>query len=908
VSRDGPPERFYRFLLRLFLPRALRDEAESELVEIFRDAHARRRERGTSAVTFWVRTIADAVVTGVMERIGSDSRTRRAAPDRNRDQGGVGMEHLLKDLRFAVRQLFRRPGFTAVLVLTLALGIGANTAVFSVVNAVLLRPLPYPDQGDLAVVFDQFPGLNLTEFPASGPEYIEYREQNRSFEQLAAYTTAGTAITGDGEPERVQFTSASWQLFPAIGLEPEIGRVFADADDRPGAEAVVVLSHALWQRRYAGDPGALGRTLILNGTPQTIVGVMPADFRFPEPDVQLWVPLGLDPASPGGRGSHYLSMVGRLRPGVTLASARAEVGDLMERWSADPAVDHSWNAENHPAVIQSLRDQMVGDVSRPLWIMLGAVVVVLLIACANVANLLLVRGEGRVREISVRTAMGAGRWRIVSQLLTESVVMAGAGGLAGLALAWAGVRGLVAIAPPDLPRADEIGVDPMVLSFTVGVTLLAGVLFGLAPALQAGRTDVQASLREEGRSGTSARGRVRVRQLLVVSETALAIVLLVAAGLLLQSFRRLSAVDPGFRPEQVITMSVSVPAFKYPDFPQVDAFHRELRERVAAIPGVQTVGEVRTAPLAGSLSPNDVEVEGFDRHQAGDEGPPMNADVQLVSAGYFEAMGIDMVEGRGFDERDDITAPVVVVVSEELAKRYWPDRSAIGGRIRQSGYQPALEWGEVVGVVEDIRHEGLDQPVRGTLYFVFPQSVRTWYLARAMTLVVRTNVDPQSVIGAARSQLLEMDSDVPLYQVETMSRAIADSTSTQRFTMLLQLVFALVALTLAAIGLYGVMSFTVARRTPEIGIRMALGAERGEVLRMVVGQGMGIVLVAAVLGVGGALAAGRVLSGLLYGVTARDPVTYATVVGTLLLVAFVACWIPARRASAVDPGSALRYE
>jgi putative ABC transport system permease protein len=551
---------------------------------------------------------------------------------------------------------------------------------------------------------------------------------------------------------------------------------------------------------------------------------------------------------------------------------------------------------------------MVGDVKRPLWVMLGGVVVVLLIACANVANLLLAHGEGRVREISVRTAIGAGRWRIVAQLLTESVVTAAAGGLAGLAIAWAGVRALVAIAPADLPRAGEIAVDPVVLSFTLVVTLIAGVLFGLAPALQAGRTDVQASLREEGRSGTVSARRVRLRHLLVVSETSLAIVLLVAAGLLLQSFRRLSAVDPGFQPEQVITMSVSVPAFKYPDFAGVDAFHRELRERVAAIPGVQTVGAVRTAPLAGSLPPNDVEVEGLVARQGPEDGPPMNADVQIVTPGYFQAMGIELLDGRDFDERDAIDAPVVAVVSEELAKRYWPDRGALSGRIRQSGYQPALEWAEVVGVVEDVRQEGLDRPTRGTLYFVLPQGVRTWYPVRAMTLAVRTSVEPESVISAVRSQLYDMDADVPLYQVETMSRAIADSTSTQRFTMLLQLVFAAVALTLAAIGLYGVMSFTVARRTPEIGIRMALGAQRGEVLRMVVRQGMGIVLVAAVIGVGGALAAGRVLAGLLYGVSPRDPMTYAGVVGALVLVAFVACWVPARRASAVDPGSALRYE
>jgi predicted permease len=395
---------------------------------------------------------------------------------------------------------------------------------------------------------------------------------------------------------------------------------------------------------------------------------------------------------------------------------------------------------------------------------------------------------------------------------------------------------------------------------------------------------------------------VRLRQLLVVSETALAIMLLVGAGLLLQSFRRLAAVEPGFVPEQTVLASLSPPAHKYADFAEVDAFHRELRERVAALPGVTSVGEVRTAPLGGSLSPNDVEVDGLVRQE---DGPPMNADIQAISAGYLETMGIQLVEGRDFDGRDHISAPVVAIVSEELAQRYWPGRSALGGRIRQTGYQ---DWAEVVGVVKDVRHEGLDRPVRGTLYFVHAQSARAWSPLRLMTLVVRTDLDPASVIPAVRAQLREMDAEVPLFAVETMSQAIRDSTATQRFTMLLQLVFSVVALTLAAIGLYGVMSFTVARRTPEIGIRMALGAERGEVLRMVVGQGMGLVLVAAVLGVGGALATGRVLAGLLYGISPRDPATYASVVGTLVLVALIACWIPARRASAVDPGRALRYE
>ena len=896
----------YRFLLRLLLPARVREEGEEEIVGLFREERARARERGTSGTGFWIRMVADALLMGVLERLPgrSQGRERRAGQDHgHRGDGEVGMEQLLKDIRLAVRQLVRRPGFALVLIVTLALGIGANTAVFSVVNAVLLRPLAYDEPERLVAVWTQFPSMELLEFPASAPEYIDYRTQSRSFEQLAGFVSQARTITGDGEPERVQVAFATWQLFPTLGLEPALGRVFSEAEDVAGADGVVVLSWGLWQTRFGGDPGVVGRSVLLDGTPLTVVGVMPAEFRFPDAETRAWIPLGLDPANPGGRSSHYLSMVGRLAPGVTPEAAAVELRSLSETWAADPTLDHTWSPDFHPAFVRSLREQTVGDVSRTLWVMMGAVLVVLLIACANVANLLLVRGEGRIKEISVRTALGAGRLRIVSQLLTESLIMALTGGTAGLALAWVGVRALRAVAPPDLPRLDEIGVDPQVLLFSLAVTVGAGIFFGLIPALQAGRTDVQASLREEGRGGSVGLGRMRMRQLLVVSETALAVMLLVAAGLLLQSFRRLQAVDPGFRAEQVLSLSLNVPAASYPDTADVTAFYEGLVPRMAALPGVTSAGAVRTAPLAGALPPNDVEVDGYlmpDR-----DAPPLNVDAQMVTPGYFEAMGIRLLEGRVFDGRDGADAPLVAVVSEQLAERYWSGRSALGGRIRQSGFP---EWTEVVGVVADVHQEGLDQEARPTLYFVHPQGGRTWFPVRAMTLVLRTAVEPTSLVGAVRREVQAVDPDIALYQVETLSQAVADSTATERFSMLLQLVFALVALTLAAVGIYGVMAFSVARRTGEIGIRMALGADRGQVLRMVVGQGMTIVLVAVLLGVGGALATAQVLSSLLYGISPRDPVTYAAVVGTLVAIAFLACWLPARRASGVDPGSALRYE
>jgi putative ABC transport system permease protein len=812
------------------------------------------------------------------------------------------MDELFQDVRYGFRQLIRRPGFSAVLVLTLALGIGANTAVFSVVNGVLLDALPYPDAEELAVLWTQFPTMQLNEFPASEPEYTEFRDQNRSFEYVAGYLTGARTLTGGDTPERLQATISTWQLFPVLGVDPILGRVFTEAEDTPGDNDVVVLSHRLWQGRFGADPSLVGQTVQLDGTPMTVLGVMPPAFEFPTPGTDLWIPRAMDPANPRGRTNHRLAMVGRLNDGVTVERAAAEMEQLIVTWDWANQRGHGWAPESHPALIRPLHEQIVGDVRTALWVLLGAVGVVLLIACANVANLLLVRGEGRIREISIRTALGAQRRRIIRQLVTESVITAAVGGVAGVALGYGGVRLLLALAPTNLPRIGQVGLNTEVLIFSAGVTLVAGLIFGLAPAFQASRVDVQAALREEGRGGTVGQKRFRLRQLLVVSETALALVLLITAGLLIQSFWRLKSVDPGFNAENVLSLQVSLPGTVYPDANAIMGFYGELMSRARALPAVTFASAVRTAPLDGSLPPNDLDVEGF--VQPADP-IPMNADIQMVAHDYFRTLGIPLLSGRTFEGADNQESPVVAVVSQTMADRYWPGADPIGKLVRQSGYP---EYATVVGLVSDVHQEGLRIEPRATLYFLHEQGPRTWYPESDMTLVLRTGIEPLSIVRAVRREVANLDRDVPVYEVRTMAQSLDDSTATERFSMLLQMVFALVALALAAIGIYGVISYSVAQRTHEIGIRMALGAQRDEIVGMVVGQGMKIVFAAATVGVVGALFAGSVLSSLLFGIQANDPLTFAAVTAVLILVAFGACFLPARRASSVDPQQALRYE
>ena len=806
-------------------------------------------------------------------------------------------------MRYTLRQWARKPAFTGILVLTLALGIGANTAVFSVVQGVLLQPLPYPQPERLTVAWSQFPTMDLMEFPSSWPEFDDYRREASSFQELGLWGRTQSTLTGDDNPERLDIAYFTWTMWPVLGVEPAVGRVFTEQEDVAGSDDVVVLSYGLWQRRFGGDPGVVGSTIEMNGTAQTVLGGMPRGFGFPDQGTVAWTPLGLDPGDPPGRSNHFGNILGRLAPGVPVEQATTELAGLVQRWQDDESLGHTWHHEFHPAFLRPLHEDTVGDMRASLMVLLGAVGFVLLIACANVANLLLVRGEARLREVSIRAAMGAARGRVVRQLLTENLLLALVGLGAGLLLARLGLKALLALAPPDLPRTEAIGLNGTVMAFSAVVALVAGILFGLAPAVQTMRMDVQGALRDEGRGGTAGRRRFVSRQLLVVSQTALAVMLLIGAGLLIQSFWRLRSVDPGFRTEDVLAFSLSIPTTAYPEAADVTGFYRDLAPRLAALPGVTATGMVRTAPLTGSLPPNDIEFEGIPRTE--EDGPPLNADIQMVSAGYFETLRIPLLQGRVFDATDDADSELVAVVDEVLARRFFEDPAdAIGERVAQSGREMA----RIVGIVGSVRQEGLAEEPRASVYLLHAQSPRTWFPVRGMTVLLRTGVEPLGLVDAVRREVRSMDANLPVYQVTTMERTLSDATARERFSMFLQLVFAGVALLLAMVGIYGVLSYSVAQRTREIGIRMALGAQREGILRLVVGQGMTMVVAALALGVVGAMLGAQVMASLLFGISPRDPATYAAVVVALLVVSAVACWLPARRASSVSPQTALRYE
>jgi putative ABC transport system permease protein len=803
------------------------------------------------------------------------------------------MSTLLQDLRYAVRMLLKNLSFAVIAVIALALGIGANAAIFSVVNAVLLRPLPFEDPDNLVVIREtklpQFP-----EFSVSPGNFLDWQKQNNVFERIAALNSTAFNLVGTGEPERLQGLRITDGFFAMLGAQPQMGRDFLPEEDQPGRNNVVILSHGLWQRRFGGDPDIINQTLTLSGNSYTVVGVMPQTFRYGGSSTELFTPMAFTAQQAQQHGSHFLGAIGRLKPGVTLEQARSEMSAIADRLAEQyPDTNAGWNVKMTPML-----DYAVGSIKPALLVLLGAVAFVLLIACANVANLLLARAAARQKEIAIRTALGAGRWRIVRQLLTESVLLSVIGGAAGLLLAVWGTDLLLALAPEDLPRVKDVSLDGRVLAFTAGITLLTGLSFGLVPALHASRPNLNETLKDAGRGSTEGGRRQMIRSTLVVVEVAMALVLLVGAGLMIKSFLRLQNVDPGFNPNNALAVSISLPQKKYSDDDQRAGFYAELIEKVSALPGVQSVGASNVVPFTGNDYVLGFLIQGRPPYPRG-EGPSTN--YYAVSPGYFKAMGIPLIKGRYFTEQDRKDSLRVAIINETMAKKFFPDEDPIGKGIHVTNGPEVYR--EIVGIVGDVKHYGLDQTTNVQTYEPYTQQPFSF-----MTLVVRSAADPTSLGPAIRGEVLGIDKEQPVASIRPLDQLLAASIAQQRFSMLLLGIFASVAMVLAGVGLYGVMSYSVTQRTHEIGIRMALGAAQRDVLKLVVGHGMILTLVGVALGLVSAFALTRLMSTLLFGVSATDPVTFAAIPVAITAVALVACAVPARRAIKVDPMVALRYE
>jgi predicted permease len=816
---------------------------------------------------------------------------------------------LVQDLRFTLRSLRQRPGFTALTVLTLALGIGATSAIFSVVNGVLLRPLPYHEPDGVVLVHTRLEGTPGREL--SLPEFFDLREQSRSFSRLAGFANGSLTLTGSGTPERLQAGYVTAEAFPVVGVSPARGRGFAAAEDLPGRPPVVVLSDGLWRRRFGADPDIVGRTLILDDVPTTVLGIMPPEFQLPThyagPGMELWTLMRLDPSvDRSERGWHWLTVMGRLRPGVDVAAADRETASLMAGMLQ--RYPHEYDADFTGSVSPAI-EVLVGDIRPVILVLMGAVGLLLLIACANVASLLLARAEARHREIAVRAALGARAGRIVRQLLTESVALAVAGGLLGLLLALWGVRGLVAMAPPTLPRLETIGLDGWVLAFTAVITLTTGMLFGLAPAVQAARPDLANALTEGGRGGSAGLRRQRFRRGLVVSQIALALVLVAAAGLLVQSFARMRGVDPGFEPGHLLTARVELTPVRYESNEKIRAFYQRLVERLEAIPGVRSAAVVKALPMM-QLELGDWSFVREGLHSLPPRPSEWNlAYWQTMSPEYFETMRIPVLQGRGIEATDRIGSSGVAVINHTLARQVWPGGDALGQRILMGGGATDSVWRTIVGVVGDVRHRGLDAEPRPEIYLPYAQfPAGTGTPQRTMRIALRSAGDPVQLTGALRAAVAELDPDLPVGEIQTMEEALGTWAAERRLTMVLVGAFALLALALGAVGVYGVMAHLVVQRTREIGIRMALGAVPREILALVLSQGAWLAFLGIAAGLAGALAATRLLASLLFGVGPTDPITFLATAGALAVVAGAASVLPAVRAVRTDPVDALRSD
>ena len=817
------------------------------------------------------------------------------------------MGNLIQDLRYGTRMLLKQPGFTAVTIITLALGIGANTAIFSVVNGLLLRPLPYHNSERLAIIWTHSPGANVAQDWPSPGQYSAIKSQTSVFEEIAIAQGGSANLTGNTVPERVGTVWTSSAMFSVLGAKPALGRVLLAEEDAPGKTKAAILSYAFWQRHFGGDPNVIGQNLTVDGDSYNIVGVMPADFSLSyevmptvgtsaQTDVLLSLPMNAEAMN--SQGDENYNVMARLKPGVNIAEAQAEL-DSVVRGLEQQYPDRYPASRRFAFSVTPLLDQVVGDVRPALLVLLGAVGCVLLIACANVANLLLARAAAREKEIAIRTAIGAGRRRLVRQLLTESVLLASIGGAIGLLIAVWGLDGLRWLSPSHIPRLQSIAIDGRVLAFTFAVVLLTGILFGLAPAMRASRVNLSATLKEGGRSLVGS-GNHRLRNLLVVAEVALSLMLLIGAGLLIRSFGRVQQVEPGFVAQNVLSMRLSVAGTTYEKQPRRMSFYQQLWDRIRQMPGVESAGGSSILPLSGGNSWGSISIEGY----VPESGQSMiQADGRVATVGYFETMKTPLIRGRFFTEQDTPESPKVAIIDENMASTYWPGVDPVGKRLKWGRVESDSPWLTVVGVVARVKQYALDTDSRVAFYTPHQQSPYG-----GMYVVVRTATDPLSVAAAISREARAMDPNVPIYDVKSMEQRLTESLARRRFAMLALGVFAVVAMILAAVGIYGVMSYSVTQRTREIGIRMALGAPTQGVLKLIVGQGMLLAGVGVGIGLAGAVATTRLMASLLYGTSPTDPVTFAAIGALLASVALLACYIPARRATKVDPMVALRYE
>ncbi|HEY6827129.1 MAG TPA: ABC transporter permease [Gemmatimonadaceae bacterium] len=864
-----------------------------------------------------LRSYVDELTAEYIKAGATPDEARRAAlikvggvehvKDQVRDERpGMMFENAGRDLRHGLRLLRRSPGFATIAIVTIALGIGATSAIFSVINAVALKPLPYPGADRLVYITSQFTKLGFDKFWVSPPEYLELRERAKSYSDLAAYVQSAVNVSEGTRPERANAVYVTANMFQVLGVRPRLGGPFTAEQDQPNSEPVVVLSDALWRRTFGSDASIVGKQIEIQGKKRTVVGVAPPGLDIHDIHPGVWLPLGLGPDDRKSRGSHYLYLVGRLKSDVTPGMAESELRTLVHQWGMQNPGMHVPNDSTHRLQLVPLQTEVVGNVTRALWILQGAVILVLLIACANVANLLLVRAEGRHKEFAIRSALGAGRGRILRQFTAEGMVLTTVGAILGLVIATWGLKVLLAANPESIPRSAEISIDPRVVLFTLIVAVVTATIFGLAPLLHLGEGVVAAAIKEGGTRSTHSAARHRVRRSLVGAEIALAVMLVVGAGLLIRSFRNLTTVDAGFDGNNLVTFGVYLPQPVYPEAQRRARFVADLAARLQAIPGVQSAAVMTGLPPNRQVNANDTDLENV---ASGQDLPAHNIDYyQAASARYFETMKIPMLKGRGFTE-SDAGGPGVAVINEAMAKRFYGDGNPIGRRVRPMGPSDTLPWFTIVGVAKDVKQGGLDQKPGTELYFNIEQGPRVnGYAPNAFNLVLRTTRPLDAITPAINNAVHSMDAGLPIIQLRTMNDVFGDSVSRQRFLSQLLSIFAGVALLLAAIGTYGVLSYLVTERRREIGIRVALGASSGGIVRLVLRQGLGLTLGGILLGVLGALGLARVTRSLLFGVSPTDPATYLLVAGVILAIALLACLIPAQRAMRVDPLVAIREE